>query len=116
MRCTIIQGFSVGSCTYSDFCNDVGKNICGVTATNCPPEWAYYGIDCNCPFNIPAQSVDGLFEIDVPDFNGNPPFCPFFFVLASFVANGDYDVKINVSNASNQHVACFRFLFTMQKA
>jgi hypothetical protein len=95
------------------FCNDVVKDICGVTATNCPPESADYGIDCNCPFEIPAQTVDEVFERDVPAFIGDARF---FFVLNSFTANGDFDIKIYVNNASNQHVACFRFLYTMRRA
>jgi hypothetical protein len=116
VRCTTIQGFTIGSCSYSDFCNDVVKDICGMTASNCPPEWADYGIDCNCPFEIPVQTVDEVFEMDVPDFNGELPFCPFTFLLGSFVANGDFNIKITVSNSSNQHVACFRFLYTMKSA
>jgi hypothetical protein len=84
-RCSIIQGFSIGSCSYYvsigscyDFCNDVVKHMWGMTASNCLPEWADYGIDCKCPFEIPTQTIDEVFEKDVPDFTGTVPFCPFF--------------------------------------
>ena len=87
---------------------------------------ADWGIDCNCPFNIPIQTVDGPSTFDIPDFSSILPediyplenLCQLFFipfVFGSFTAQGDFDVKISVNNAANQHVACFRFLFTMMK-
>jgi hypothetical protein len=75
---------------------------------NCPPELANLGIDCTCPFDIPSQtSFDEILEYDIPDLATT---------ILSFYANGDFDVKVTISNASNQHVACFRFLYTMMKA
>jgi hypothetical protein len=77
------------------------------------------GIDCSCPFNIPAHTVDGSYSFDLPDIN--PIFqyvkCPLFFFPSGMgiSASGDFDAKIIVNNASNQHVACFRFFFTMMK-
>ena len=63
VRCTIAnsggQQFPVGSCTYADACKDVMQDMAGVTAENCPPELADWGIDCNCPFDLPVQTVDG---------------------------------------------------------
>jgi hypothetical protein len=40
--------------------------------------------------------------------------CPFFF--HGPVGSGDFDVKVTVNDASNQHVACYRFFYTMTKA
>jgi hypothetical protein len=108
-RCTIIHGFSFGSCTYIDICNDVVKHMCGMTESNCSPKEAYYGVDCNYPFNISPQSLNELFKIDVQDFTSRPSFSPFFFIP------GDFNIKISVISALDQHVACFRFLYTMQK-
>ena len=124
VRCAISNtGLAVGSCSYGDFCKDIVQDMCGFTASNCPPELADWGIDCNCPLDIPAQTVDESSTFDIPDFNiVNYPlhdFCPFFFLplaFGPFIANGDFDLKITVNNAANQHVACFRFLFTMTKA
>lgn len=82
---------------------------------------AEYGFDCSCPFNILAQTVDGAHLFEIPDFSLNDinflSVCPFFSMSGtSFLANGNFDVKISVTNASNQHLACFRFLFTMARA
>jgi hypothetical protein len=74
---------------------------------NCPPELLPLGIDCNCPFDIPAQTFDETFEYDIPDLTTT---------IVSFYANGDFDVKVTISNVANQHVACFRFLYTIMKA
>ena len=107
VRCTIVQGFSVGSCSYNDVCKDVLQGIAGITAENCPPELAEWGVDCNCPLNIPAQSVDGTLSLDFPDLSTT---------IVSFLANGDFDIKALISGPSNSHVACLRFLLTIQKA
>jgi hypothetical protein len=121
VRCTIVQGVYVGSCTYNDFCREVVQDLCEVTPFNCPPEMAEYGFDCSCPFNVLPQTFDGAYSFEIPDFSVNgidsSPVCPFFFFTGhGFLANGDFDVKISVSDASNHHVACYRFLFTMTKA
>ena len=92
------------------------------TPSNSPPELADYGIDCSCPFNLPAQTIDDTYQYNIPDFSTGltDPICPLFFLsigeTASFFVNGDFDVKINVNNAANQHVACFKFLLTISKA
>ena len=115
IRCTIAQGIPLGSCSYQDFCKDIVQDMCGFNASNCPPELADYGIDCNCPFNIPVQTFDNTFEFDIKDLSIDVPVpCPFFFLLIN--PSGDYDAKLIVNNAANQHVACFRFLFTLVKA
>jgi hypothetical protein len=56
---------------------------------------------------IPAQTVDGEFEFYLHDLTTT---------ILSFWGNGDFYVKINVNNDQNQHVACLRFLFTINKA
>ena len=86
-RCTVVNGngmgLPVGSCTYSDFCRDVVQDLCKITPTNCPEEFAEYGIDCTCPFNIPAQTIDDIYQYDIPDLRdfSTDPFCPLFFLV-----------------------------------
>ena len=119
LRCTIVNGLALGSCSYADFWKDVVQDICGFNASNCPPELTDWGIDCNCPFNIPAQTIDESSSFHIPDLNYEM-MCPFFFIPTLFggisTANGDFDVKISINNSANQHVACFRFLFTILRA
>jgi hypothetical protein len=107
INCLLVQGVYVGSCTYNDLCKDVLQGIAEFDETNCPAELADWGIDCNCPFNVPAQTVDGSITGDIPDLATT---------VISFMANGDFDIRATINNASNQHVACFRFLLTVQKA
>ena len=107
VSCVIVQGFSVGSCSYNDVCKDVMQDIAGITTANCPAGLVDFGINCTCPFDIPAQSVDGKLEFDIPDLSTT---------IASFLASGDFDITATVNNASNQHVACLRFKLTIDKA
>ena len=83
------------------------QDIAGLVPSNCPPEFLPWGIDCNCPFNIPAQSVDDEVTVEIPDLSTTP---------ASFLANGDFDIKAQIKGPNNEHVACLRFLLTIQKA
>ena len=83
------------------------QDIAGINALNCPPELAEWGIDCNCPFNIPAQSVEGNISLDVPDLSTT---------IVSFLASGDFDIKAQISGPNNAHIGCLRFLLTIQKA
>ncbi len=66
-----------------------------MTATNCPPE---YGIDCNCPFEIPAQTVDSQFEFDVPDQPVSPICLLFFLIPLIHSFTGYFDVKNSINN------------------
>ena len=106
VRCTIVQGLSVGSCSYADLCKNVLNDIADINNTNCPPELADWGIDCNCPFNVPAQTVDGSLDVDIGDLSVS---------IVSFLANGDFDITAKVNDNRGQHVACFRFLLTIVK-
>lgn len=68
IRCYLVQGVYVGSCTYNDMCSLL-KDLANKTPENCPPDALPYGIDCSCPFKIPAQSVDVTETVDVPDLS-----------------------------------------------
>ena len=108
VRCTVARpGINVGSCSYTDICKDVMQDIANVTSVNCPPKLAEWGIDCNCPFNLPVQKIDGSLDFQISDLSTS---------IVSFLVSGDFDVTATVNNAANQHVACLRLKFTMQKA
>ena len=83
------------------------QDIVGATTANCLPVLADWGIDCNCPFNIPAQSHEGTLNFNISDLSQS---------IVKFLANGDFDVTATMNNASNQHLACIRLKFTVQKA
>ena len=107
MRCNIVQNLSIGSCSYSDLCKDVFRDILGNSPLNCHPALAQWGIDCTCPFNIPAQTLDGsiAFLINISEEN----------LIGPIYAAGDYDFTIQINNNRGQHVACFRFLYSIFK-
>ncbi len=108
VRCTIVQGFYIGSCSYRDLCEGIVDNeyIFNITPSNCPLGFSDWGIDCNCPFKFDPRTVDREFNFDLPDLSTKN---------ISFFANGDYDMKVNVHNVQNEHIACYRFLFTTIK-
>jgi hypothetical protein len=107
VRCSIIYGIYYGSCSYGDLCKDIMQDKFEFSPENCPPELNELGIDCTCPFNIPTQTIDETFEYDIPDYCGT---------AVSSLVNGDFDVRVIINNALNQHTACFRFLYTMVRA
>ena len=107
IRCTIVQGFNFGSCTYNDLCKDVMKDIMQGYMEDAFGFMFAHASDYICPFDIQPQSVENSLDYEVPDFSTT---------TASFFASGDFDISVSINNASNQHVACLRFKFTMQKA
>jgi hypothetical protein len=107
VRCTVVQGVSVGSCSYADACKDILQDIAEITPEDCPADLIPLGIDCNCPFNIPTQVVDGSIEFAVSDLSTS---------IVSFLASGDFDVTARVNQANGVHVACLNLKFTVKKA
>ena len=103
ITCYSAYGFFFSSCSYQDLCKDIVE----LNPSNCPPELQDYGFDCNCPFNIPAQTIDPPAQtFDIPNLSTS---------VVSVFANGDFEFRITVNNAANQHIACFRFLYTLIK-
>ena len=98
VRCTIVQGVSIGSCSYIDLCQDFMQDALGFLLD--------HGIDFNCPFDIPVKSVETSFDHEIPDLSTS---------IVPFLASGDFDVTITVNNSSNQHIACMRLKYTIQK-
>ena len=95
-----------GSCSYNDICKDFFQNFIGMTTQTCQPELADWGIDCNCPFDILAQSFDSILHLNIPNLSATD---------YSFLASGDFDVTTTINNSANQHVACLRVKFTLYK-
>ena len=77
-----------------------------MTKEKCPPELAQWGIDCDCPLNILAKSFDGILNLNIADISTT---------YLSVFATGDFDVTTTINNSANQHVACLRLKFTVQK-
>ena len=98
VRCTIGFGFYFGSCSYPDLCQDFMQDVLGFLLD--------HGIDFNCPFDIPVKSVETSFDHEIPDLSTS---------IVPFLASGDFDVTITVNNSSNQHIACMRLKYTIQK-
>jgi hypothetical protein len=105
VRCTIVQGLSVGSCSYKDACKNILNELAGLDASNCPVELAAYGIDCTCPFNIPTAVMDEVFLASLEDLSTSP---------VSFLATGDFDVTIKAADARGEAL-CLNVKFTMKK-
>lgn len=56
----------------------------------CPLAMATYGIDCNCPFKIPAGRLDIVRErLELPDASQS---------IASFMASGDFTIKLDTQD------------------
>ena len=66
VRCYSVDGFPVGSCTYTDLC-DLLKRLFQVDASNCPVTLLNNDITCTCPFNLPVRELDIDHTIELVD-------------------------------------------------
>ena len=107
VRCFVMQGISVGSCSYTDLCKDVFRDILGNTPENCPPEFEEWGIGCTCPFYLPVQTI----EDNILFNTGNTDDAAISF----FFGTGDYELTVTINNNRGEHVACFKFLYSIYK-
>ena len=80
----IVNGELTGSCSYPDLC-DLMMYVLDFSPANCPPELKEAGIDCKCPFNLPAGflRISTMFETNTPAFMGS-----------SFLVRGHYTLKV----------------------
>ena len=68
---------------------------------------AQYGIDCNCPFNIPAGQITIRDEkLVLPDAQAT---------IASFMATGDFDIQLDTYDAVGPY-ASLTIGFTVKSA
>ena len=87
IKCYKIGGVEVGSCSYSDLCRVLKAMLPSFKPDTCPPPMAQYGIDCNCPFNIPAGQLDIIKErLELPDAQST---------IAGFMSLGDFSIQLD---------------------
>ena len=99
VRCSNGFGLTIGSCSYNDFCKDFLEPVNGLLVS--------WETDNSCPFDFPIKSIDRSFSFEIYDLSTT---------VFSFLAARVFDVTISVNTTSNQHIACFRFKYTIQKA
>ncbi|CAF3846366.1 unnamed protein product [Adineta steineri] len=110
VRCYIVNGQNVGSCTYPDICAFIKDLVTDFHPDTCHPTLIQHGINCVCPFNIPIQRL--LFRdhpLDLPDASQS---------AATFMASGNFDitVKATESAAANAELyGCGRIHFTVKQ-
>ena len=109
VRCTILQGLSVGSCSYTDLCKDFFRDILGNTPENCPPEFEEWGIGCTCPFYVPVQTIEGSISFNITSITDDN------WIFLNLFGSGDYDLTVTINNNRGEHVACLRFLYSIYK-
>ena len=90
VRCFLVDNTFIGSCTYNDTCT-TWINTTGWNPNNCPAIFLNAGINCRCPFNLPAGPLDETFSIEIQDLSQN--------LILSFMASGDFDVKLSMSDS-----------------
>jgi hypothetical protein len=63
----------------------------------CPKPMAQYGIDCNCPFNIPPGQLNIVRErLELPDAQAS---------VASFMASGDFSIQLDTYDTAGPYAA-----------
>jgi hypothetical protein len=86
VRCYIVNGNTVGSCTYPDLCTFLQRILKEFQPDNCPPSLAQFGIDCKCPFDIKPQLLDIVdHPLDLPDATQT---------AATFLASGNFNITV----------------------
>ncbi|CAF0767658.1 unnamed protein product [Rotaria sordida] len=90
IRCYKVQGIEVGSCTYKDLCAVLKTMLPSFKPQTCPARMAQFGIDCNCPFNIPAGPLSIVNEpLELPDAQSS---------IANFMATGDFVIQLDAQD------------------
>ncbi|CAF2398521.1 unnamed protein product [Rotaria sp. Silwood2] len=97
IRCYKIDGLDVGSCTYTDLCRVLKTMLPSFKPDSCPKAMAQYGIDCNCPFNIPAGHLSIVNEkLEIPDAQSS---------IANFMATGDFSIQLDTQDAVGSYAS-----------
>ncbi|CAF0872980.1 unnamed protein product [Adineta ricciae] len=95
VKCYKIDGVEVGSCDYADLCVVLQTMLPSFRPETCPPTAANYGVDCNCPFNIPAGSLNIIKEkMVLPDAQAS---------IASFMASGDFSFQLDTYDSQGSY-------------
>ena len=102
--CCLVDGNYVGSCVYNDFCQFI-KWRQNFSPENCPGFLLNNGIDCTCPFNIPAGLIDINTNFNLPDISTN--------TLPAWLGSGDFDVDLKLTQGTTS-ILCFNIKFSMK--
>ncbi|UJR33828.1 hypothetical protein I4U23_021252 [Adineta vaga] len=101
IKCYIVEGEFVGSCSYPDLCG-LMKRLIKYEPGQCPENLAQYGIDCECPININKNDIDIEMAVSIPQA---PDF-------ASWLSVGDFDVNLKATVANIY--ACYDIKFSVK--
>ncbi|CAF3083449.1 unnamed protein product [Rotaria socialis] len=97
VNCYKVEGLDVGSCNYTDLCVVLKTMLPSFKPETCPAAMAIYGIDCNCPFKIPAGKLNIIQEkLVLPDAKQS---------IASFMATGDFAIRLDTSDQQGPYAA-----------
>lgn len=103
IRCYLMNGQWVGSCVYPDLCNSI-MYVTNLDQSSCPANFVANGVNCECPFNLPAGQIElrDIIQTYSPVFLNN-----------AWLLNGDYKIKI-VANDSRGYLFCLNLGFTIK--
>ena len=104
ISCYLVNGNYVGSCVKNDFCQVIKWRL-GFSPENCPDFLLNNGIDCTCPFNIPAGLIDINTNFDLPDISTT--------TLPTWLGRGDFDVDLKLTQGTNS-ILCFNIKFSVK--
>ncbi|UJR36792.1 hypothetical protein I4U23_029505 [Adineta vaga] len=95
VKCYKVDGVEVGSCDYADLCLVLQTMLPSFKPETCPPTALNYGVDCNCPFNIPTGQLDIIRErMELPDAQAS---------IASFMASGDFTIELDTYDSTGPY-------------
>lgn len=103
IRCFLVNGESVGSCVFPDLCKSI-MYITNLNKENCPANFKANGINCECPFNIPAK----LLELE----DSIPTYSP-AFVSNPWILNGDFKIRVKAIDLKGA-LFCLDLAFTIK--
>ncbi len=110
VRCYIVNGVNVGSCTYPDLCEFLQSILTEFGPDNCPAPLVQVGIDCTCPFKLPPQRIDVVdLPLNLPDATQT---------AATFLASGNFNLTVLVNEVDASApvpYGCGNALFTVKQ-
>ncbi|CAF0999818.1 unnamed protein product [Didymodactylos carnosus] len=108
VRCYIVDGKEVGSCKYKDLCVTLQALFSQFNPRDCPQELFRWGIDCKCPFNIPASQ-----RLDVHQLFSSSALSAAQTSFYRLFASGIFNIKVEISDIRGPLV-CLELRFTIK--
>jgi len=103
IRCYLVNGNQVGSCSYPDLCQLL-NSVLSLTPENCPQNLIDNSINCKCPWNLPKRSLDINSKFNLPDAETTP---------ISWIGTGDFETKIEASDPKGK-IVCLNLKFSVK--